>query len=66
GVLKFLLILKHAWQDISIDFIIYLLLNNNYNTILVIVNYLIKIKYFLPCTRIINTKEIANLYLKYI
>ncbi|PTU21284.1 hypothetical protein P175DRAFT_0437625, partial [Aspergillus ochraceoroseus IBT 24754] len=51
---------------ISINFIIYLLLSNSYNTILVIINYLIKIKYFLPYTRIINIKEIANLYLKYI
>ncbi|PTU22254.1 hypothetical protein P175DRAFT_0432897, partial [Aspergillus ochraceoroseus IBT 24754] len=51
---------------ISIDFIIYLLLNNSYNTILVIINYLIKIKYFLPYIRIINIKGIANLYLKYI
>ncbi|PTU24368.1 hypothetical protein P175DRAFT_0426777, partial [Aspergillus ochraceoroseus IBT 24754] len=51
---------------ISIDFIIYLLLNNSYNTILVIINYLIKIKYFLSYTRIINTKKVINLYLKYI
>ncbi|PTU20457.1 hypothetical protein P175DRAFT_0437927, partial [Aspergillus ochraceoroseus IBT 24754] len=53
-------------QDISIDFIIYLLLSNNYNIILVIINYLIKIKYFLSYTRIINIKEVINLYLKYI
>ncbi|PTU25588.1 hypothetical protein P175DRAFT_0426579, partial [Aspergillus ochraceoroseus IBT 24754] len=51
---------------ISMDFIIYLLLSNSYNIILVIVNYLIKIKYFFPYTRIINTKEVANLYFKYI
>ncbi|PTU22186.1 hypothetical protein P175DRAFT_0435011, partial [Aspergillus ochraceoroseus IBT 24754] len=51
---------------ISIDFIIYLLLSNNYNTILVIINYLIKIKYFLPYIRIINIKKVANLFLKYI
>ncbi|PTU25383.1 hypothetical protein P175DRAFT_0427864, partial [Aspergillus ochraceoroseus IBT 24754] len=51
---------------ISMDFIIYLLLSNSYNTILVIINYLIKIKYFLPYTRIINTKGVANLFLKYI
>ncbi|PTU22187.1 hypothetical protein P175DRAFT_0435134, partial [Aspergillus ochraceoroseus IBT 24754] len=51
---------------ISIDFIIYLLLSNSYNTILVIINYLIKIKYFLSYIKIINTKEVTNLYLKYI
>ncbi|PTU25585.1 hypothetical protein P175DRAFT_0429960, partial [Aspergillus ochraceoroseus IBT 24754] len=51
---------------ISIDFIIYLLLSNNYNTILIIINYLIKIKYFLPYTKIINIKEVTNLYFKYI
>ncbi|PTU19202.1 hypothetical protein P175DRAFT_0441701, partial [Aspergillus ochraceoroseus IBT 24754] len=65
-VLRPLLISKYTWQDISMDFIIYLLLSNSYNTILVIVNYLIKIKYFLSYIRIINTKEVANLYLKYI
>ncbi|PTU17390.1 hypothetical protein P175DRAFT_0445799, partial [Aspergillus ochraceoroseus IBT 24754] len=52
--------------DISMDFIIYLLLSNNYNIILIIINYLIKIKYFLSYIKIINIKKIANLYFKYI
>ncbi|PLB44179.1 hypothetical protein P170DRAFT_367482, partial [Aspergillus steynii IBT 23096] len=49
--------------NIFIDFIIYLPENQSYNTILVIIDYLIKIKYLIPYNLTINTPAIATIYI---
>lgn len=40
GLLKLLPIIFCFWTDIILDFIIGLLINKNYNTILIIIDYL--------------------------
>ena len=49
SLLKSLLISFYPWIDIILDFIIGLFVHINYNAILIIVNYLIKEKYYILC-----------------
>ena len=49
-----------------IDFIIYLPESEGYDTILVVVCRLTKMKYFIPCYDTYNAEEVSCLYLEYI
>ncbi|PYH30649.1 uncharacterized protein BO87DRAFT_317007, partial [Aspergillus neoniger CBS 115656] len=52
--------------DISINFIIYLLESGGYDIVLIIINYLIKIKYLISCSTMANTTAIILIYIQYI
>ena len=50
------------WTHISVDFITKLLLAQGYNSILVVVDKLIKMVYFIPTTEKILAEELARLF----
>ena len=54
--LKLLLIFICFWTNITLDFVTELLFNNNYNIVLIIINQLIKKRYYIPY--IINKNNI--------
>ena len=63
--LQFLLILTHQWKDLMIDFVTGLMLftdwkGNNYNLILVIVNYLTKIVHYKLAKVTIDTPRLGK------
>lgn len=66
GVLKPLPIPNQAWQDISMDFITHLPASQGYNAILVVVDYLTKMKHFLLYKGTCDSKEVAQLYIEHI
>ena len=55
-------ILKKPWTHISIDFITKLPLAQGYDSILVVVNKLTKIVYFIPTMERISVKGLAQLF----
>ena len=62
-MLRLLLVPTYSWQDILIDFITHLECSKGYNTILVIIDRLIKIKHFILYKGTYNIEETARLYL---
>ena len=65
GDLQSLLVFTHCWKDLSINFITGLPIltdwkGDNYNSILVIVNWLIKIVYYKPIKVTINAPGLAE------
>jgi len=56
------LIPEKPWTHISVDFIIKLLLAQRYNLILVVVNRLTKIVYFIPTIEKILAEGLARLF----
>jgi len=48
------------------DFITHLLESSGFNAILVVVDRLTKIKYFVACNSTCDAKEVAQLFTKYI
>ncbi|KAH8688593.1 hypothetical protein BGW36DRAFT_309879, partial [Talaromyces proteolyticus] len=53
-------------QDILIDFIIYLSTSLRFNIILIMIDYLIKIRHFIFYKGIYNAKKTIYLYIYYI
>ena len=51
-----------CWKDILINFITNLPISNKSDVILVVIDQLIKIKYFIIINIIINTKNMANIF----
>ena len=66
GILQPLPVPEHAWQDISIDFVTHLPTSQGFDSILVIVDCLTKIRHLITCQATINTKGVAYLYTQYI
>jgi hypothetical protein len=66
GVLCPLPIPDRPWQDISMDFITGLCWSNGCDAIWVVVDYLTKERYLVPCRMDINAKESANLFITHI
>ena len=67
SLLKPLPISSHFWTDVILDFVTSLLINNGYNVILIIVDCLIKKRYYIPYTideNNIITETIAQLLLQ--
>ncbi|CAJ2512148.1 Uu.00g051630.m01.CDS01 [Anthostomella pinea] len=62
GVLRPLLIPQRAWQDILMDFITHLSNSYGYDTILVVVDRLTKMKHFIHCKGTCDSEEVARLY----
>jgi len=55
-------ILKKSWLHVSVDFITKLLLAQGYNSILVVVNRLTKIVYFIPTMEKTLAKGLVQLF----
>ena len=63
-MLKLLSILTHSWTNITLDFITGLPLSNGYNIVLMVIEQLIKKRYFILCTiNKNNTTAKATAYL---
>jgi hypothetical protein len=52
------------WTDISYDMITTLPTSNGYDSILTVVDRLTKMAHFLPCTKSLNTEDLADLMLR--
>ena len=52
------------WINLSIDFIINLLESKGYNIIIIYVNYLIKLRYFIPIINKIITQGTVRLFIE--
>jgi hypothetical protein len=64
GLLQPLLILASPWFLISMDFLIDLPPFNFYDSILVeVMDYLMKMVHFIPCTKIITSEGTTKLFL---
>jgi hypothetical protein len=53
------------WRDILIDFIVDLLSSNGFMNIIVVVDYLIKMRYIIPM-ELINAISVAEYFVKYV
>jgi hypothetical protein len=62
GKLKFLSIFANRWKDILMNFVINFLISDGYDAILIIINYFTKIKYLIPYKIIVDTDNIAKMY----
>ena len=62
GVLRPMPIPDGAWRHISMDFIVGLPWLNSYNTILVVVCRLTKMRHFIPCQDTCTAEQLADLY----
>lgn len=65
---ELLLIKTHRWKDLLIDFVTGLLVSTNlkdetYDSILIIINWLIKIVYYMPIIITIDASGLAELIL---
>ena len=54
---------EKPWSSMSMDFIVDLLLSNNFDSIFVIVDRFIKMTHFIPCNKTITSKETARLFI---
>ena len=66
GILRPLPVPEHAWQDISMDFITYLPTSQGFDSILVIVDCLTKIRHLIACQATINAEGVAYLYTQHV
>jgi len=66
GSLQQLSILKHPWNSISMDFIEKLPSSSGFNTILIIVDHLLKQAIFIPTHNTITSVELAYLFVVYV
>ena len=62
--LKPLPVPNSPWSVVSLDFITDLPKSNNFDSILVIVDHFTKMSHFVACTKEIDSKSTANLFLK--
>jgi len=52
------------WKSIAMDFITDLPKSEGYDTILVVINRLTKIRHFIPCSKDLDARQFANLFIK--
>ncbi|KAH0603285.1 uncharacterized protein H6S33_007607 [Morchella sextelata] len=64
GILRPLPIPEQPWQEVSMDFVTGLPESEGYNAIMVVVDRLTKMRYFLSCNTTINSEDVAQLYLR--
>ena len=60
-VLQFLPVFMWQWQDILIDFIVDLLNDNNYMNIMIIINWLMKMRHII-FLKLLNIVKIAEIF----
>jgi len=60
-----LLILIQKWHNILINFAVNLPNNNRFINIIVVINYLIKMRYIIPIN-LINAISVAKYFIKYV
>jgi hypothetical protein len=66
GLLKLLLILKHPWQYVFIDFYKLPIDRNGYDIVIILVNHFGKCLFSIPYYKNIDAKEAAQLYIYYV
>jgi hypothetical protein len=66
GILRPLPIPDRPWQDISMDFVTGLPWSNGCDAIWVVVDRLTKARHLIPCRTIIDSKDLADLFLNHI
>lgn len=59
-LLKRLLISFYPWTNVILDFVTGLLSSNSYNTVLMVVNQLIKKRHYIPCTTNENSTTVED------
>jgi len=52
------------WESIAIDFITDLPKSEGYDTILVVIDRLTKMSHFIPCSKDLDARQFANLFMK--
>ena len=62
GLLKMLEVPFWRWSSVSLDFITRLPMSNGFNALLVVVDHLSKIAYYISTTSDINSKQLAKLF----
>jgi transposase InsO family protein len=66
GVLKPLPVPERSWRHISMDFITHLPESQGYDSILVVVDRLTKMKHFVACKDTCNAEDVAKLYVSHV
>ena len=66
GILRPLPVPEHAWQDISMDFVTHLPTSQGFDSILVIVDCLTKMRHLIACQATINTEGVTYLYTQHV
>jgi len=66
GVLHPLVIPQQPWQDISMDFVTGLPRSKDHDAIWVVVDWLTKQRYLVPCSTTIDARDLANLFLQHV
>ncbi|KAL3709190.1 hypothetical protein TMatcc_002980 [Talaromyces marneffei ATCC 18224] len=66
GILEPLNVPQRPWNDISVDFIVKLPESDGYDSIMVVVDRLTKMRHFIPCTEELGAEDAADLFLKHI
>ena len=61
-ILQFLSVLMWQWQDISIDFVVNLLNNNSYTNIMIIIDWLTKMRHMISL-KLLNIIEIVKIFI---
>jgi len=52
------------WKSIAMDFVTDLSKSDGYDTILVVIDRLTKMSYFIPCSKDLDARQFANLFMK--
>ena len=64
GITQPLSIPNCAWEDVFMDYVVGLLWSEGYNSVLVIVCQLTKMRHLIPCRDTCTAEELADLYLR--
>jgi hypothetical protein len=64
GLLQPLPIPERSWQHISINFITHLPLSNRFDVVLVIVDRLTKMRYYVPCYMTDNAEDVSHIFIR--
>ena len=55
---------NQPWKSIAIDFITDLPKSDGYDTILVVIDQLTKMSHYVPCSKDLDVRQFANLFMK--
>ena len=57
-------VLEQPWKSIAMDFITDLPNSDGYDTLLVVIDRLTKMRHFIPCNKKLDARQFATLFLK--